>query len=200
MNNHRIIATEWQLQAAQKKRLGAVIVPLKPQPILSDTADCFISRGVEWRWTTSKVHATWAQNDTVPDLVLKYCGYAEGDRLYLAEEWWDNRITGEPDEVFEYFLKSVDKHLTHCWETAATMPPEAAQYWYEVTGVQVKPMDDLSLHEIRMSSLFEPLTDDMGRVTQTTQWRWTAAYPDQPWDDSRWVILLQVKDATINPE
>jgi hypothetical protein len=143
MTDHGIIAPDWQIQAAADENLGAILFPLLPEPVLVDTADCQVSRGMEWRWITPKAHAIWGENEPISDLVLKYCGWAVGDRLFFQEEW----CKGDWGAAFDddiYFTKSTTPEAENIgWQPAYTMPKEAAQHWYEVTGFRVMQMKDM---------------------------------------------------------
>jgi hypothetical protein len=193
MTDHGIIAPDWQIKAAADENLGAILFPLLPAPVLVDTADCQVSRGMEWRWITPKAHATWGENEPISDLVLKYCGWAVGDHLFLQEDW----CKGDWGAAFDddiYFTKSTTPEAENIgWQPAETMPPEAAQYWYEVLGVRVVRMDDLSLKEMRNSHLFEPLADDLFDFLKIVKRKWTEAFPSHFWDSDLWAIVLDVK-------
>jgi hypothetical protein len=74
------------------------------------------------------------------------------------------------------------------------MPPEAAQYWFEVTEVRVVQMKDLSLQQTRSSYLFNPLTDDLFNFWSVVTKKWNATHPEYPWDSDLWVVVLEVKN------
>lgn len=168
MKNHRIIAATWQLEAAQQGRLSRVIVPLDIK-----------EEGNTWVYPSEPIDLFWFKGDEIGERLYKALPYQIGDRLYLAEEWSDDVLMAD---------KSND------WQSAATMPPDLAQHWYEVTGVRVVQMAKLTLFEVRTAGLFNPLTDDLFDFNFTTESRWNAAHPDRHWDESRWVVVMDVKE------
>ena len=153
---HRIIAAPWQLEAAKNGRLGAVIMPLVPEPKQSSDGT--------WNYRET----WWGADGPHPDYLDEVIPYEVGDRLYLAEEW--DEAIGQMGESFEYPTKRQHPLWTDQWQPAATMPPEAAQYWLEVTGVRVVQCKDVSLKEI-----------------------WNAAHPEYPWSPERWVVVMEVE-------
>jgi hypothetical protein len=199
MTDHGIIAPDWQIKAAADENLGAILFPLLPEPVLVDTADCQVSRGMEWRWITPKAHATWGENEPISDLVLKYCGWAVSDRLFFQEEW----CKGDWGAAFDddiYFTKSGTPEAENIgWQPANTMPPEAAQYWFEVTGVRVIQMDKIDRGVCYDAGLIDKQLDlSCGIDSIGKQWasiflRWSKAFPSNFWDSDRWAIVLDVK-------
>jgi hypothetical protein len=186
MTDHGVIAADWQLKAADESRMKAIILPLLPAPVLVDTADCQVSRGMEWRWITPKAHATWGKNEPISDLVLKYCGWAVGDRIFLQEEWCDysggllSRST-HPCQEYE------DK-----WEPAETMPQKAAQYWFEVTGVKVLQPIDLGVRDLRLSGLFVYGAEEGAMVADVVAKRWGESHPEDILDWQGWAVVLDI--------
>jgi hypothetical protein len=180
MTDHRIIAADWQIKAAQRGRLGAVIVPLEQyfsHPITK----------VRHNGLGTAVYSNDFNMGFVHNL------FSAGDRLYLAEQWceYDDEyiLRIEPDcEVSDH----EDSWLS--WQPAETMPPEAAQYWFEVAGVRVMQMKNISLSEIKEAFLFHPLVDDLGKFSETTESRWNAAHPEHPWSAKRWVVVMEVME------
>jgi len=185
---HKIVAAPWQLQAAQQGRLGAVIVPLEKQPILYPETKYVYAH---WFWEGD----TWREKD-------KFNQYAKiacliGDRLYLAEPWckapWGNDEGKITSDI--YFTESTVPEAEHVgWQPAETMPPEAAQYWYEVTGVRVVQCKVLQFADLAKTGIFYTCPginyphDEMRAV-------WDAAHPDYTWAADRWVVVMEVKDA-----
>jgi hypothetical protein len=202
--NHRVIATAWQLQAAQQGRLGAMIVPMVPPPILCDTADCYVSRGKEWSWITATAHAIWGENDPISELLLRRLPYQVGDRLYLAEPWVQCWNTETLD--WTYFTESTTPEAEHIvWQPATSMPPEASQYWYEVTGVTGVQMSAITPELQCTSGLIRGLP--RGEMTNEQREsfsnaakgaamdKWNAAHPEYPWSPERWVVVIEVSKA-----
>jgi hypothetical protein len=198
MTDHGIIAPDWQIKAAADENLGAILFPLLPEPVLVDTADCQVSRGMEWRWITPKAHATWGENELISDLVLKYCGWAVGDRLFLQEEWCKGDWGAAFDDKI-YFTKSTTPEAENIgWQLAETMPKEAAQHWYEVAGVQVVQMKDLR-SEIIIDAGIAPESIFDGRDGAWLEFwllankNWNAAHPEYLCCGDLWVVVLDVK-------
>jgi hypothetical protein len=172
MNTHGIPAAPWQLQAAAEERLKAIVLPLTGGWVSGDPS-------------------TW------PPIEALGSGYEVGNRLYLQEEWGvgfeDNALE---DYDYKFHLLSKQTHpraeKIWCWQPAETMPPEAAQHWFEVTGVRVAWLAQLG--EIDVEGI-------MGQPPHSTEssnyglWRerWNAAHPEYPWADDRYVALLNVK-------
>jgi hypothetical protein len=180
MTMHRIIAADWQLQAAAQDRLGAVIVPLEPHPI--DRDDIFV-------WKCEPINLFWFKTEPVGDRLIKKLPYQMGDRLYLAEEWFEH------DEGFAIrSLWKADKNTYFDeseWEDAATMPPEAAQYWYEVTGVRVVQAEKIT--ELDCEKAMGLYQNAFGNLAyKRFKINWNAAHPDAPWSGDRWVVVMEV--------
>jgi hypothetical protein len=190
-----IVGQPWQIEAG--KDLKAIILPLVPAPNLVNTEDCQVSRGMEWRWITPSAHATWGKNEQTSDLVVKYCGYAVGDRIYLQEKWC------EYDGEFLYWIEpdcEVSEHEAEwlSWQPAETMPPEAVQHWYEVMGVRVCPMKALNpsdyvdfgvlLNVEKISFPWELQEECFAAAV-----RWRVAHPQYPWNGDRYVVVLDVE-------
>jgi hypothetical protein len=109
-------------------------------------------------------------------------GFKDGDRIFLKQEW-------TREDNF-YIQMSEDPNDVQRWHgEAETMPPEAAQHWFEVKGARVTQMNDISLKEMRDSFLFDDLFDFLG----TAKERWNTTHPDHPWDSSRCVVVLSVE-------
>jgi hypothetical protein len=193
MTDHGIIAPDWQIKAAADENLGAILFPLLPAPVLVDTADCQVSRGMEWRWITPKAHATWGENEPISDLVLKYCGWALGDRLFFQEEWCKGDWGVALDDDI-YFTKSGTPEAENIgWQPANTMPPEAAQYWYEVTGVRIEVAGRIPMNTWRSTGIYLP-NEDTFEYGQAAVGRWDKAHPGHLWGVAHWLIVLEVLD------
>jgi hypothetical protein len=187
MKNHGIVGQPWQLKG---DKLTVIMLSL---------AGTIAKSGSDYHWMDGK---SYCVSPIKPDGSLDEI-FKVGDRIYLQEEWCDLREYFPRKDAFT--LKSELKENCHnqagfdalemasLWQPAYTMPPEAAQYWYTVTGVRVTQMDDISLKEMRDSSLFNPLTDDLFDFSGTVKTRWNAAYPEHLWDTDRWVVVLSVK-------
>jgi hypothetical protein len=191
MTDRGIIAPDWQIKATADENLGAILFPLLPEPVLVDTADCQVSRGMEWRWITPKAHATWGENEPISDLVLKYCGWAVGDRLFFQEEWCNysggllSRST-HPCQEYE------DK-----WEPAYTMPIKVARYRFEVTGVKVLQPIDLGDKDLRLSGLFVYGAEEGALVSDVVARRWKESHPEHIFNWQGWVVVLDVKTLEV---
>jgi hypothetical protein len=93
MTHHKIIAADWQIKAAERGRLGAVIVPLEQYFSYPITK-------IRHNGLGTAIYSDDFNMGFVHNL------FSAGDRLYLAEQWCENgRITGEPPiENCEEFL------------------------------------------------------------------------------------------------
>jgi hypothetical protein len=191
MKTHGIPAQDWQLQAAANGTLQAIVLPLVPEPVLVDTKDCFVPRDMEWRWSTPKAHATWGKYNAVDDLVLKYCGFEVGDRIFLQDKWceYDNEFLHwiEPDcEVSEHESEWLS------WQPAKNMPIEAAQYLFDITGFLVSQVGDF--REVDIEDIMgQPRYSTGNSSYELCRQRWNAAYPEQPWDGDRYVVVLSLE-------
>jgi hypothetical protein len=179
MTHHKIIAADWQLKAAEQSRLGAVIVPLEQY----------------FNYPVTKIRHNGLGTAIYSDdfnMGFVHNLFSAGDRLYLAEQWceYDDEyiLRIEPDcEVSGH----EDSWLS--WQPAETMPPEAAQYWVEVTGVRVAKMRDLTFAELRRTGLHYRLMTFSRGIAQS----WNDTYPGFQWDGSRWVVVMEVKPCQI---
>jgi hypothetical protein len=186
--DHGIVAADWQMEAAD--RLTAIVLPL---------ADKIAKSGSDYHWMDGE---SYCVSPIKPDGSLDEI-FKAGDRIFLEEEWSDLREYFPRADAFT--LKSELKENCHnqavfdaleidsLWQPAHTMPPEAAQHWYEVTDVRVTQMDNISLKEMRDSSLFNPLTDDLFDFLGTVKERWNVAHPGHLWNSDRWVVVLEVE-------
>jgi hypothetical protein len=187
MKTHGIPAQDWQLQAAANGTLQAIVLPLLPEPVLVDTKDCFVPRDMEWRWTTPKAHATWEKDNAVDDLVLKYCGFDVGDRVFLQEEWC------ERDKECVYWVQPDCASTWLRWRSAKDMPIEAAQYLFDITGFLVSQVGDF--REVDIEDIMGQPRDSTGNSSyELCRQRWNAAYPEQPWDGDRYVVVLSLEE------
>jgi hypothetical protein len=169
---HPHIATPYELAAATEGRLKSIVLPLTGGWVSGDPSG----------WPTKGLE----------------CGFAVGDRIYLAEEW----CKGDWGDAFDddiYFTKSTTPEAEHIgWQPASTMPPKAAQYWYEVTGARVKQARDFTHSEIigagaTKSDIFDGTDGAWEKFWGIAKQNWNAAYPQQPWHGDLWVVVLGVE-------
>ena len=188
MTDHKIIAAPWQLEAAAQGRLGTVIMPYPKE---------LITREGQWYFHE------WIRDEPTT------CSIAVGDRLYLAEEWtWVEGYT-HPDHsewvqegpisqslFFGAYNGSVDDDaIADGWQPAETMPPEAAQYWYEVTGVRVVQAQKIT--ELDCEKAMGLTLNAFGNFAyKRLKSAWNAAHTDYTWADDRWVVLIEVKSVS----
>ena len=212
MTTHRIIAADWQLQAAQQGRLGAVIVPLVPEPVFNKKRPQDFANWYTFISQTRPSQIMWYEGFSATDTLKFHLRWKEGDRLYLAEEWVEIYVNSFPDYIDwaketpvskSVFLESGesenDDDLEGGWQPAATMPPEAAQYWYEVLGGRVVQMRDLVHSEIigdgaTKEEIFDGSDGAWERFWGIAKQNWNAAHPDHLWDADRWVVVLSLKE------
>jgi hypothetical protein len=182
MQTHRIIATDWQLKAAAAGQLRAIVLPLVPEPV---------KEGNTWVWTSSPVDLFWFDSEGVGDRLIKRLPYQKGDRLYLAEEWckgdWG---TAFDDDI--YFPKSTVPEAEHIgWQPAETMPEEAAEHWFEVTGLRVVQMKEVTFNDFALTGIHRACPGINYPKAETVS-AWNTAHPGYPWDGDRHVIVLEV--------
>jgi hypothetical protein len=187
MTNHAIIAADWQLQAADKGRLKAIILPLLPEPK---------EEAKTWFWPCEPVNLFWFKSEGVGERLLKRLAYQQGDRIYLAEKWVSFELSKFGESKYwgkskDYAEGNVDEDYPSMdgFLPAQTMPPEAAQYWFEVTGVLVVQMNRFTASNLQTTNMGS-IDPHPGNFTATENWN--AAYPDHPWDSDRWVVVLNV--------
>ncbi|MGL5719930.1 MAG: hypothetical protein ACRCYP_03950 [Alphaproteobacteria bacterium] len=193
-NTHAHIATQWQLKAASEGRLEAIVLPMVPEPVLVDTSDCHIPRGMEWRWITQKIHTMWGENESPCELVLKGLPYQVGDRIYLAEKWIKSMFDGI--ELFR--LSETPPPTSHGpvvlgpgWRSPETMPVEHAQYWFEIADIQIQQVKHLNAENSYQSRLSH--WGDNDEYVKSFFLDSKEMQNDYPWDSDRWVILLTIK-------
>jgi hypothetical protein len=175
MTNHRITSQPWQLKAAAEGTLGAIILPY-PKELLKR----------EGQWD----YHEWIRDEPTT------CPYAQGDRIYLAEEWDEG--FGSFGENFGFLLRSRTPSWADDdkWQPAETMPPEAAQYCFEITGVrEVQMMNLTGVDTIAAGMPVFPATSGGAYASLDELYlNWNATYPSCLWDSDRWVIVLEVQN------
>jgi hypothetical protein len=188
MNTYRITSQPWQLKAAAEGTLRAIILPLKPvfdfgnRPYFKNKSD-------------AKVFG--------PNPFYK-C-----DRIYLAEKWVQVYQNSYPDyidwarEVYvskDLYLASGgsedDDDLEEGWHHAEEMPPEVAQYWFEVTGVNVTQAKYLDYFTIGKTGFYCSYPDAT-YPSEEFKNAWDKAHPEHLWSGNLGVIVLGVR--AINP-
>jgi hypothetical protein len=198
MDTHRITSQPWQLKAAAEGTIGAIVLPLVPQPELMPksvrTYDDY------WTWKSSPVNLIalmWGKDELPGAFLIDRLLYQKGDRIYLAEKWCKCDWGASFDDDI-YFVESATPEAEHIgWQPAETMPEEAAQYWFEITEVRVVQIKHLGPEVFDLSGLYpngvkaiDPL--DIFDACESAAQMWNAAHPDYPWDADRWVIVLKV--------
>jgi hypothetical protein len=176
MADHGVIAADWQIRAAAEGRLKAIVLPF---PDVQETTNTWF---LKW----GGIDRFWEKGEMPGQSVYDAIDYQVCDRLFFQEEW----CKGDWGAAFDddiYFTKSGTPEAENIgWQPANTMPPEAAQYWFEVTGVRV----------IQMDKIDRGVCYDAGLIDK--QWasiflRWSKAFPSNFWDSARWAIVLDVK-------
>jgi hypothetical protein len=180
MTDHAIVAADWQLQAADKGRLRAIILPLLPEPK---------EEAKTWFWPCEPVNLFWFKSEGIGERLLKRLTYQQGDRIFLQEKWC------KYDDEFMHWIEpncEVSEHEAEwlSWQPAHTMPSEAAQYWFEVTGVKVVQMNQFTTSNLQATNMGS--VDPHPEIFTATE-NWNAAYPDHPWNSDRWVFVLNVE-------
>jgi hypothetical protein len=190
MTHHRIIAADWQLKAAQDKRLGAVIVPLVPEP--QETINT-------WVYPSAPIDLFWFKGEEIGERLYKALPYQIGDRLYLAEEWF---LENEECRIYlpRSSFKVAEQGLD--WQPAETMPEEAAVHSYEVVVVRVVETKDLPIDLLVASALTNvestyrnDLQDQANFVRQAQcEQKWNREFPDYRWESDPWIVGLKIKE------
>jgi hypothetical protein len=173
MKTHGIPAQDWQLQAAANGTLQAIVLPLLPE--IETCPD-------GWRYWKSPIYDTMLafSPDDVP---FSYAGsYSQliwqvGDRIFLQEEWC------ERDKECVYWVQPDCESTWLRWRSAKDMPIEAAQYQFKITRVKIIEGKNLVTEKICPDCDY-----------QTFKNRWNAAYPGQPWDGDRYIVVLSLEE------
>jgi hypothetical protein len=186
MTNHRITSQPWQLKAAAEGTLKAIVLPLVPE--IEPHID-----GINMIWRNKKVTA-WITKLPSEIAQCSESPYQLGDLIYLAEEWFNCCLSDDAWGDTEPVTKSSEPDYIHQYQPAQTMPPEAAQYWFEIKGVRVVQMSDIDRHLCDRAALTDIPSDFPCGVEEWASilMRWNAAHPDYLWDADRWVIVLDL--------
>jgi hypothetical protein len=177
MTDHGIVAADWQWKAAQQGLLSTMIVPLDPEPR---------KKGNTWVWPCEPIDLFWFDSEGVGERLLKKLPWQIGDRIFFQEEW----CKGDWGVAFDddiYFTKSTTPEAENIgWQPAHTMPVEAAEYWFEVTGVEVMQMKDMDFSDKDWAgAVFTTNSQDVNDSQLL-------------WDRDRWVIVLGGKTLEDN--
>jgi hypothetical protein len=106
-----------------------------------------------------------------------------GDRLYLAEQW-------RKSDDYGFFLESTTPDAEMLgWQPAETMPEESARYWFEVTGVTIARLGQVSFRSFAESGL-HLICPEENYPSLEHRAAWNKSYPDTPWRDDLWVQVL----------
>jgi hypothetical protein len=109
-----------------------------------------------------------------------------GDRLYFAEQWCRS-------EPYGFFLESTTPEAEMLgWQPAETMPEESARYWFEVTGVSVLQLRQVSFKSFSLSGL-HLICPEVNYPSYEQREAWNKSYPDNLWGDDLWVRVLAVE-------
>ena len=202
---HAIIAAPWQLRAAEAKQLGAIILPLVPEPIFHKKRPEDFRNLYTFISQTKPIQMMWYEGFSVIDTIRHHLRYQEGDRIYLAEEWC--QLESESFSPFKYWSKSkyyADGHKDDNYPSmdgyfpAETMPPEAAQHWFTITEVRVCQLSTLNPSDYVNCGMFLNMDKisgpwDLLQECRASEERWNAAHPDYPWKSDRHVVVLAME-------
>jgi hypothetical protein len=200
MNTHGIPAAVWQLQAAKEGQLKAIVLPLekyveKPLRDLDLLGQGKAAKDGDGDWilwflgedrqeVLDKITLDFYPKGLKEGIIIPF---KDGDRIFLQEEWdyFLDKLEGE----LCYPLKRTSPMYPCGWQPAEAMPPEAAQYWYEVKKVRVMQAKDVAILSTSFSS------GHSSPILILEEWTkyWNAAYPEQVWNDDRWVVVLDVE-------
>jgi len=108
-----------------------------------------------------------------------------GDRLYFAEQWcFSNWGTDQ--------VKQLRVTRLMGWQPAEAMPPEAAQYWFEITGFGESRLGMVTFRDFEESGL-HLICPGVDYAKHERKNAWNESYPDTPWDEELWVQVLEVE-------
>ncbi|MGL5060300.1 MAG: hypothetical protein ACRC62_09975 [Microcoleus sp.] len=113
---HAHIATSWQLKAASEGRLGAIVLPLVPEP----TKDANT-----WVWESDPVDLFWFEHEGVGDRLLSKLQYQLGDRIHLH-------------------AASLLRVLNDAGQELPPVPATISEYRLEVTNIEVVQLKNLT--------------------------------------------------------
>jgi hypothetical protein len=195
MKTHRVIAQPWQLNAVQENRLSAVIKPLAEWSL----AHCVVQNIGQDGWIENSLKGEQSPHiDFAKDVHIEW---QTGDRIYLAEEWAECRDFFD-GSIHGYETKSqIDAIDPNEWQfaicqPAEEMPPEAAQYWFEVTEVKVTQAKYLDYFTIGKTGFYNSYPDAT-YPSEEFKNAWDKAHPEHLWSGNLSVIVLEVR--AINP-
>jgi hypothetical protein len=118
------------------------------------------------------------------------CEFNESYRIYLAEDW------AKEDQL--YISRSEDPNDDELWfGDAEEMPPEAAQYWFEVTGVNVTQAKYLDYFTIGKTGFYCSYPEST-YPSEEFKNAWDKAHPEHLWSGANWVIVLEVRIVNLN--
>lgn len=182
MTDHRIIATDWQLKAAQEGTLDVAILPLVPQIKMHQDGSFLWGNKIETSWMADSVD----QICNCPEFP-----YQIGDCIYLAEKWCKDSWGWTNYKKNGYCVRSVSLSTDpDCvWQSAETMPIEATDHCFVVKSVLVVQMGVFTTSNLRRTGL-GTFHDRSGNFTAKENWN--TAHPDFPWGKDKWVILLEI--------
>jgi hypothetical protein len=171
MTDHGIIAPDWQIQAAADGSLGAIILPF---PDVQETTNTWF---LKW----GGIDRFWGKGEMPGQSVYDAIDYQVCDRLFFQEEWCKGGWGAAFDDDI-YFTKSTTPEAENIgWQPAHVMPKEAAQHWFEVTGVEVMQMKDMDFSDKDWAgAVFATNSQDVNDSQLL-------------WDCNRWVVVLDVK-------
>jgi hypothetical protein len=177
MKTHRVIAQPWQLNASADVGLGGIILPLVPE--IEPHID-----GINMIWRNKKATA-WITKSPSEIAQCSEFPYQNGDRIYLAEDW------AKEDQL--YISRSEDPNDDELWfGDAEEMPPEAAQYWFEVTGVNVTQAKYLDYFTIGKTGFYCSYPEST-YPSEEFKNAWDKAHPEHLWSGNLSVIVLGVR-------
>jgi hypothetical protein len=182
MTDHGIVAADWQGNTAD--RLTAIVLPLVPQIETHPDGSFY--------WP-NKLATAW-MFDTIEQIIK--CSdfpYRVGDRIFLQEEWTSKKTTTvlSGAKLEQSKISTVVKR-----HPVETMPPEAAQHWFEVIGVGVAQAGTFNYVTMAGTGIYSacPGIDYPGRESVAV---WDATYPEHPWSSDLWVVVLDVQPISL---
>lgn len=166
MKDHRIIATDWQVKAAEAKQLTAIILPL--------TGGWFVGDPAGW-----------------PDVETLEVGFNVGDRVYLAEEWascdYNNFVKSTTPEAEILGWQPAE---TMPPETASHWYAVTGVRVCQLSTLNPSDYVNCGMF-LNMDKISGPW--DLLQECRASEERWNAAHPDYPWKSDRHVVVLAME-------
>jgi hypothetical protein len=111
--------------------------------------------------------------------------YHVGDHIFLAKKWYRFE-----DSRFPFWMN---------WRSEETMPVEIAEDWFEITGVEITKLKNLTFADFAKSGIHEKCEGINYPDVETSE-AWDEANPGFLWTSNPKVIKLEVNKFLITRE